>query len=268
MGDLLFTNAAAVFGGLTLVWLLSVILKRTDIIDVFWGPGFAVVAVTSLLQVDGDGPASLATTLLVGMVVLWALRLSSHLLIRWWGEAHEDRRYAEMRSHAPQTWWLRSLFTVFWLQAAILWLVSLPLQLAIQSASLRWPVVFAIGSGLWLVGFLFEGVGDWQLSRFRSDPANSDRVLNDGLWRYSRHPNYFGDFVLWWGFFAMSLALGAAWWTVISPAVMSVLLMKFSGVGLLEKNISSRRPGYREYVERTNTFFPWFPKSSSAQQSQ
>lgn len=264
MSDLLLTNAAVVFGMLTLVWMVSAALKRTDIIDVFWGPGFAVVAVSSLLLVEGELTADSAVTILVAMVVLWALRLGGHLLIRWWGEQHEDRRYADMRAHSPQSWWLRSLLTVFWLQAAILWLVSLPLQLGIQSGSLNSSPLFVVGGVLWLTGFLFEGVGDWQLSRFRSNPANSDRVLDSGLWRYTRHPNYFGDFVMWWGYFSMSVALGAPWWTVFSPLVMSVLLMKFSGVGLLEKNISSRRPGYREYVQRTNTFFPWFPKSTSS----
>ncbi|MEZ6127150.1 MAG: DUF1295 domain-containing protein [Planctomycetaceae bacterium] len=258
MIGVLTDNALLLGTAVTVVWVVSIQLTRTDIIDVFWGPGFVLIAgATCFRYREQIRPQAV---ILVAAVSLWGLRLGTHLLIRWWNEPHEDRRYAAMRSAAGQSWWLRSLVTVFWLQAVILWMVSWPLQSALQSSRSAQPTVFAAGLLLCVIGFLFETVSDWQLTVFRRDPVHRNQVLDTGLWHYSRHPNYFGDFLVWWGLFMMSLALGAAWWTVVSPVVMSALLMKFSGVGMLEKDISDRRPEYSAYAARTNTFFPWFPK--------
>jgi len=195
-------------------------------------------------------------------VALWGLRLGAYLLRRKWGEP-EDHRYAAMRARWGERRfpWL-SLVIVFWLQAVILWVVSWPLFQAVRAdrpAGLTW--LDGVGVVLFVVGFVFETVGDWQLARFKADPANRGRVMDLGLWRYTRHPNYFGECVLWWGFGLIALATGfaEAWWTLVSPVVMTFLLLRVSGVSLLEETIEERRPGYREYVRRTNAFVPGRP---------
>jgi steroid 5-alpha reductase family enzyme len=235
------------------LWALSVRLRDASVIDPFWGTGFVLVAWTSLALVRSPRPRAI---LLATLVTIWGLRLSVHLLRRRRGQG-EDRRYAAMRNKAGDRFPRTSLFTVFWLQAVILWFVSWPLQIAVQRGgtdSFGW--LDALGGGLWVVGFLFESIGDWQLARFNSDPANRGRVLDRGLWRYTRHPNYFGDFCVWWGCYLISAA-GGAWAAILSPLAMSALLIRFSGVGPLEGTIAERRPEYREYQRRTNAFFPW-----------
>jgi steroid 5-alpha reductase family enzyme len=183
------------------------------------------------------------------------------LLCRNWGHG-EDRRYAAMRSSYGGRFWWVSLFTVFLLQAIILWFVSLPIQLAAAlNRSTTLGIVDALGTTLWLVGIIFETVGDWQLARFKRDPGNCGMVLNRGLWRYTRHPNYFGDFCAWWGLYLIAAA-GGAWMTVFSPLLMSYLLLKVSGVRLLERTIADRRPDYVAYIARTNAFFPGPRKAS------
>ena len=196
------------------------------------------------------------------LTVLWGLRLSMYLLWRNWGHG-EDRRYQAMRAHQGQRFWWLSLLTVFWLQAAILWFVSLPVQVTAvtdDAGPIGW--LDAIGGALFLVGFGFETVGDWQLARFKRDPANRGQVMDRGLWRYTRHPNYFGDACVWWGLFLIA-ACGGAWWTILSPVVMTTLLLKVSGVSLLEKSITERRPEYAAYQARTNAFFPGPPRRAS-----
>lgn len=241
---------------MTAVWVLSVRMQRASIIDAFWGPGFVVVATACLLS-RGDVPWNREQVLLWTMVCLWGLRLGWHLSIRCFGDVEEDRRYAAMRRrHDPGFWW-KSLLIVFWLQAVILWFVALPVQLALLGNQAPISVAITIAAVvLWGTGLFFEAVGDAQLRQFRENPENAGAVLNRGLWAWTRHPNYFGDFLVWWGLWLMSLNLGAPIWTVLCPAVMSAFLMKYSGVGLLEKDISERRPAYAEYVRTTNAFFP------------
>lgn len=258
----LLVTIAAVLLHTTVAWLISVATKRADVIDPFWGPGFIVVIMAAASV--GNGAPDKARVVLVALVAIWGLRLGLHLLTRWMKEEHEDRRYASMRKAGSQLWWLRSLVTVFWLQAAILWVVATPLIYAVTSETTVLRFGVALGIIVYCLGLFFEAVGDHQLSQFRKRSDSSGQVLNSGLWKFTRHPNYFGDFAVWWGFFTISLCCGAPLWTVISPLIMSVLLMKFSGVGMLEKDIKERRPGYSEYVERTNAFFPWFPSKSAA----
>jgi steroid 5-alpha reductase family enzyme len=165
-------------------------------------------------------------------------------------------------SRGPSFAWT-SLFTVFWLQALILWAVSMTLFQAQRSAtpaSLTW--IDAVGLACFATGLFFESVGDWQLARFKSDPANRGKLLTTGLWRYTRHPNYFGDAMVWWGFFLFALATPGSLWTIYSPMLMTFLLMRVSGVALLEKALAKTKPGYEAYVARTNAFFPWFPRRS------
>lgn len=194
------------------------------------------------------------------LVTVWGLRLGIHILVRSRGKG-EDRRYAAMRERRGASFVWLSLFSVFWLQAALLVFVSLPLLAAIGA---REPAGFgaldAAGAVLFAVGFLFEAVGDAQLVRFKRDPANRGEVLDRGLWRYSRHPNYFGDATLWWGLFLFALAVPGGWRFVASPLLMTFLLLRVSGVTLLERDLSDRKPAYRDYVRRTPAFVPWFPK--------
>lgn len=264
--DLLIPSLLLILGFVTAVWMLSVLLKRASIIDAFWGPGFAVVALFCLwrsTQRSGQSLTELMPQLaLTAMTVLWGTRLGLHLAIRvFLHDTHEDRRYAAMRARHNPGFWLKSLWIVFWLQGLIMWIVALPLQTALAVQQLPWSAAFTwLAVLFWAAGLFFEAVGDRQLARFRANPANQGGLLNRGLWRYTRHPNYFGDFLVWWGLWLFSVNLGAPVWTVLSPTLMSVFLMKFSGVGLLEKDIASRRPDYVHYVRTTNAFFPGRPR--------
>ncbi|HEX5539683.1 MAG TPA: DUF1295 domain-containing protein, partial [Methylophilaceae bacterium] len=157
--------------------------------------------------------------------------------------------------------WLKSLYIVFGLQALLAWIISLPLLGAINASSaLNW--LDLAGCGLWLIGFCWESIADWQLARFKANAANQDAVMDRGLWRYSRHPNYFGECCVWWGYYLLAIAAGA-WWSLPAPLLMTLLLLKVSGVALLEKDIAERRPAYAEYKRRTNTFLPGLPRSTN-----
>lgn len=255
---LLSINLGIVLGVLILLWLVSLIKKDASIIDPVWGTGFVIVAFSSLLLADEVGWRS---WLIVAMVTLWGLRLSVFLWYRNFGK-EEDYRYQQMREkHGDRFWWV-SLFTVFLLQGVLLWFVAFPIQWGLASSD-PWPFnpLDVIGIGLWATGLFFETVGDAQMARFKSNPDNQGQVMDQGLWRYTRHPNYFGDFCVWWGIYLVAISNGAVW-TIASPILMSILLMKVSGVGLLEKTIGKRRPGYEEYKQRTNAFFPGPRKSA------
>ena len=255
MSDVFAWNAIAIGCLMLIVWLISIPLKDVSIIDIVWGPGFIVVSWVTVLAVQAEGikmlPAVLAT--------IWGLRLGGYLAFRNHGKP-EDARYATMRNkHGDWFWWI-SLLTVFGLQAVVMWIVSLPLQ-TVGQGDADYPVLRLVGVLLWLVGVIFEAVGDAQLAHFKSNPGNQGNVLDRGLWRYTRHPNYFGDFCVWWGLYCVALSCGALWWSAIGPAIMTVFLIKFSGVGLLEKSLRRSKPGYEDYVTRTNAFFPWHPGS-------
>ena len=237
-----------------LLWILSVRLQDASIADVFWGLGFVLLAWLYCALSSALTPRS---WLVAVLTTLWGTRLSQHIFRRRRGKA-EDPRYQAMRdSHGHAFWW-RSLFTVFWLQGAILWFVALPLLVAIRAPR---PTAFTpfdgLGVLLFAVGFGFEIVGDAQLERFRTEPTNRGKVLDRGLWRYTRHPNYFGDATMWWGMYAMAVSTPAGWLTLLSPALMTVLLMRVSGMTLLEEHLRASKPGYREYVERVPAFLPW-----------
>jgi steroid 5-alpha reductase family enzyme len=243
---------------ITLVWIVSLLKRDASIIDIFWGAGFALLAWFYLASTDHH---TTRAYLVAALVTLWGLRLSLHILRRNWGKG-EDYRYAEMRAHNPNTFPWRSLVTVFWLQAVLLWAIAMPLLRGVTNPSpeqLTWLDI--VGTLVFAVGFAFEAVGDWQLARFKRDPANEGEVLDRGLWRYTRHPNYFGDSVVWWGLFLIAAATPGSLWTIYSPIVMTFLLMRVSGVSLLEQHLREAKPAYRDYVRRTSAFFPWFPKS-------
>jgi steroid 5-alpha reductase family enzyme len=246
-----------ILGLMILLWLLSVALRNSSIVDIFWGTGFVVVAWTAfLLTPDGFLPRKL---LLAGLVSVWGLRLSTHILRRNWGKP-EDFRYARWREESGRRWWWFSFFKVFLLQGILLWIISTPLiaaQVSRLPGRLGW--LDALGVVVWAIGFFFEAVGDAQLERFKADPANKGKLLATGVWRYTRHPNYFGDAAQWWGYFLIAAAAGA-WWTVFCPILMTVLLVRVSGVALLEKTLVETKPGYREYARTTNAFLPWLPR--------
>ncbi len=255
------TSLAALVGAFLILWLLSLPLRNASIVDAFWGSGF-VLAAFAVTFADGGAGTGPRRTLALALVSAWGLRLSLHLLRRNAGHG-EDPRYAAMRrGHGPRFWWV-SLFTVFLLQALLVWLISAPVQVAVATPSTALGPLDAAGGLVWAVGLLFEAVGDWQLARFRRDPASRGRVLDTGLWRYTRHPNYFGDACAWWGLGLIGVAAGAPW-SLLGPALMTFLLVRVSGVALLEKDIAERRPGYRSYVARTNAFLPWFPRKETA----
>jgi steroid 5-alpha reductase family enzyme len=241
------------------LWLVSIAKRNVSIVDPVWSLFFLAMTLTYLLL----APALVERAYLVLFVVtVWSVRLSLFILLRNWGEP-EDRRYQQIRADNEPRFWLKSLYIVFGLQAILAWIISLPLLASILGgAPLNWIDFLAVA--LWLIGFGFEAIGDQQLSSFKADPANSGKVLDQGLWRYTRHPNYFGETCIWWAYFLFAVAAGG-WWTVLSPILMTFLLLRVSGVTLLEKDIGERRPAYRDYIRRTNAFFPGPPKSPSPQ---
>lgn len=231
-------------------WLLSLRLKDVSIVDSMWSLMFLLSLLTYVLDADALGPR---VGLLFVMVTIWALRLSVYITLRNHGEG-EDARYQEIRKNNQPNFEFKSLFIVFGLQALLAWVISLPL-LAAASGQSPLGILDVAALALWSLGMFFEVLGDAQLARFKSDPDNAGKVLNTGLWRYTRHPNYFGECALWWGYFLLALSAGAAW-TIVAPALMTFLLLRVSGVSLLEKDISDRRPGYQEYIRNTNAFLP------------
>jgi steroid 5-alpha reductase family enzyme len=257
MSEVLLLNACAVAGLMLTVWLISLPLKDVSIVDIAWGLGFVLITWTTFLA----GTPSESDLLLPLLATVWGLRLSGYLVWRNIGKP-EDYRYREMRNHRPRSFPMRSLLTIFALQGVLMWIIALPLQTVHSSGNASF-VLTLIGVLLWVTGFVFESVGDWQLARFKADPGNSGRVMDRGLWRYTRHPNYFGDFLVWWGFYSLALASGAAWWSIVGPIIMSVLLIRVSGVTLLEKSLKRRKRGYTDYVSRTNAFFPWWPRQAA-----
>ena len=231
-------------------WLISLLRNDVSIVDSLWSLMFLLVTLVYVSLVDDGGPRA---NLIVALVALWAIRLSVYITWRNHGQP-EDYRYQEIRANNEPFFRYKSLYIVFVLQAVLAWVISMPLAAAISGQSAIGFLDYA-GVALFAVGLTFEALGDFQLSRFRRDPANAGKVLDTGLWRFSRHPNYFGNFTLWWGFYLVALSAGG-WWTVISPLLMSILLLKVSGVALLEKDISVRRPQYENYILHTNAFFP------------
>lgn len=253
-------NLGAVIVFMLCVWILSVAGRDASIVDIFWGLGFVLVAWVTFFLAAGSG---LRRFLVASLTTLWGLRLSMHLFFRNWGR-DEDHRYQAMRAAHGERFWIVSLFTVFLLQGIILWVVSLVVQAAQRfetSAHFTW--IDLVGVSLWTAGFLFESVADRQLARFKSNPSNAGKVMDQGLWAYSRHPNYFGETLIWWGFYFLALNDPHMAWVIVSPLVITLLLLKVSGVTLLEKTITDRRPDYAAYRRRTSAFLPWFPKKDA-----
>lgn len=234
-------------------WLVSLRKRDVSIVDPMWPAVFAAAAWAVWTWGEGDHGAG-RSVLVLGMVSVWGIRLAVHLAVRKWG-APEDYRYAAMRRRRPNFEW-SSLFIVFLLQGALVTVVALPVQAVLTDAGPR-PLGWIDWAGVivWGTGLAFEAISDGQLRRFLADPGNRNAVMDRGLWRYTRHPNYFGDCLVWWGIYMPALAAGAAW-TVVGPVVMTVLLLRISGVALLERTIGERRPSYADYAGRTSSFIP------------
>ena len=239
-------------------WLISLVKNNVSIVDSLW----SVLFLAAGIYVFVNSPArSSAGMLLMILLALWALRLSVFLTVRNWGEP-EDRRYRVIRENNSPHFAFKSLFIVFTLQVLIAWVIFMGLLPGLYRPS-ELGLQHIIGILLWLIGFTFESTADWQLHTFRKNSAPGD-VMQTGLWRYSRHPNYFGEFLIWWAFFLMTVS-ATTWWVIIAPLIMTVLLLKISGVGMMEAGITSRRPAYRHYIARTSVFFPWMPRSVKTQ---
>jgi steroid 5-alpha reductase family enzyme len=242
---------------LTLLWVLSVIITNASIVDLFWGFGF-VAANGCYFFLSSDH--SVRSILLLVLVSLWGLRLSIYLAFRNLGKG-EDFRYQEFRrKYGPTRYWWISFFQVFLLQGILLMLVSLPLlgaNMGSHSENLTW--LDYLGIMVWVVGFVFEAGGDFQLYRFKRNPENKGKVLDTGFWKYTRHPNYFGDSAVWWAYAIFSIAAGS-YWQIVGSVLMTLLIIKVSGVALLEKSLNTTKPQYAEYIRKTSSFFPWFPK--------
>ena len=256
---LLLTSGYGFAGGLvvsavafTILWLVSLRLENAGIVDIFWGPGFIFVGTYYTMTVPGA--PTLRGLLVLALVAVWGLRLALHIGIRNAG-AGEDFRYRKWREEAGNRFWWISLLKVFLLQALVLWIVSSPLLLAQLGGGESLTALDVLGLALWSFGFLFETVADWQLWRFKKDPTAAGRVMRSGLWSVSRHPNYFGETVLWWGIGLLALTTGG-WLSFIGPLMITFLLLKVSGVVMLDAALVERRPEYADYIATVPAFVP------------
>jgi steroid 5-alpha reductase family enzyme len=259
----LLTNSLPFYGGLiliisllTVLWVISLIVKDASIVDSFWGLGFVVLAWFYHFKItDSQNFRSLVLCI---MTTLWGVRLALHIYVRNRGNG-EDYRYQEMREEHDKNFWWISYFRVFILQGFLLWIIAVPLLIGQTDTENNLQLFDYLGIMFWLIGFLCEAVGDWQLVQFKKNPMNTGKVMDKGLWKYTRHPNYFGDTLLWWGYFLFTFSV-EGYWTIFSPIIMTFLLMKVSGVALLEQKLSETKPKYKEYTEKTSAFFPMIPK--------
>lgn len=239
----------------SLLWLASLRLRNASIVDMWWGPAFVVALVASLGWRAPDTPRG---WLVLGLVAAWATRLAWHIGRRNIGHG-EDPRYRAWREQHGAHWWWWSYLQVFLLQAVIAWLVSWPLHLAAHAPGPFPLAADILGTGVFAIGLGIEAVADRQLRRYRQRP-NRPPVLDTGLWRYSRHPNYFGEALLWWGLGIVGTAAPGGWMGLASPALMTYLLLRVSGVALLERGLHARKPEYAAYAARTSAFVPWPPR--------
>lgn len=236
-------------------FLVGTIIKNNSIVDIGWGLGFVLVAWFTYLR---DPSVVLGQWIMTLLISMWGLRLFYHIAKRNLGKG-EDFRYVAFRKAWGKWVVIRAFFQVYMLQGLFLYIISLTVILTADQGKEAQTLQLAPGIALWMIGFFFEAIGDWQLKLFLRDPNNKGRLMTTGLWSLTRHPNYFGEAAMWWGIFLIAIASGAPIWTILSPLVITLLLMFVSGVPLLEKSMK-KKPGFEEYARTTNKFFPWFPR--------
>jgi steroid 5-alpha reductase family enzyme len=256
MADAMLVAAITILCIMVATWLLSLIMKNASIVDIVWGLGFAITSWVLAITIDGDSTRQILLAVMVGS---WGLRLGGYLAKRNIGHG-EDWRYKAMRKKKGARFGLISLVTVFGLQGVLMWVVSLPVMFGNSDATPGVGPLAVIGVMVWAVGLSFEAVGDWQLAKFKKDPNNAGKVMQTGLWSLTRHPNYFGDALLWWGIGIVGAETGTGVVGFIGPVVMTVFLLRVSGVPMLERSLMKRREGYAEYAARTSAFIPRPPK--------
>lgn len=254
--NLFLLSGLLLFCFMTAMFLLAMKLKDNSIVDIAYGLGFVLIGWSGYLVYGSAQPRQL---LLLGLVSVWGLRLATHIGSRKRTEKGEDSRYRQWRESWGENFVWRSFLQIFMLQGAVIYLVALPLLLVIArpGGALGW--LDLLGVSIWLLGFLFEAVGDWQLLQFKKNPGNRGKIIQQGLWRLTRHPNYFGEATLWWGIFLIALGSPLGWLAIISPLLINFLLLKVSGIPMLEAKYEGN-PEFAAYKQRTNAFFPWLPK--------
>ncbi len=247
---------AGILTMMTILWLISILIKNVSIVDLFWGFGFVVAGTIYFIFTEGFETRKI---LLMTLVAIWGLRLSIYLAWRNIGKG-EDFRYQKFRKdYGEHRYWWISFFQTFLLQGILMWLISAPLLGAQFYPDVSLGILDYVGVAIWIIGFVFEAGGDLQLARFKANPANKGKVLDTGFWHYTRHPNYFGDAAVWFGYALICLSAGS-YLPVLGSVLMTALIIKVSGVAILEKSLNTTKPGYQEYVRKTSVFIPWFPK--------
>jgi len=247
--------ASVLFVFMTMLFVLAMYLKDNSIVDIAYGLAFVLICWAAFLGYGGGHPRQL---LVLALVSLWGVRLAVHILLRKVGEG-EDFRYRQWREEWGGTFVWRSFLQIFMLQGAVIFVVALPILLVIKNPGTSLGLIDVLGSLLWLFGFIFEAVGDWQLLQFKKNPENHGHIIQSGLWSLTRHPNYFGEATLWWGLFLIALQVPYGALAIISPVLIDFLLLKVSGLPMLEAKYLGNTE-FEAYKQRTNTFFPWFPK--------
>jgi len=249
-----FLLLVLLFFYMTTWFILSVIKQRNDVADIAWGLGFVALAWASYFAF---GTFSTTALLVNGLITVWGVRLATHIAQRN-RKKPEDRRYQAWKEEWGQWVYPRSFLQVFMLQGALLFLIALP-TLSVNQASSDFSLLQFLGLGIWLIGFFFEVVGDWQLKKFIAEPKNKGKIMQSGLWKYTRHPNYFGEVTLWWGIFVLALGSPLGWWGIIGPITITVLILFVSGVPLLEKKYAGRED-FEVYKQKTSVFLPLPPR--------
>ena len=257
MTTLFFQASSIILILVTLLWIWSIFIKNVSIVDIFWGLGFVVV---NTFYVFMSGELNARKIVILTLVCIWGFRLAIYLAKRNIGKG-EDFRYQEFRqNYGPKRYWWFSYFQTFLLQGVLIMIISLPLLgVNYNNSNGNLQILDYLGISIWLIGFIFESVGDFQLSNFKKDSKNKGKILHTGLWKYTRHPNYFGDSAVWWAYGIFSIAAGS-YWQAIGAVIMTLIILKISGVSLLEKTLKETKPQYKEYIEKTSSFIPWFPK--------
>ncbi|MBL8642336.1 MAG: DUF1295 domain-containing protein [Rhodospirillaceae bacterium] len=264
IATLLALNFGIALVSVIVLWLICLVTRDPTPMDSFWAFGLLLMAVVSFLETDEATPRRL---LILGITAAWGIRLGLYVLWRWRQHGADPRYEAMMRKAKERKGWdypYASLRLVFLTQAPMLWLVALPVQLGqFPTEPVALGLLAKIGAALAVIGFLFESIGDWQLVKFKADPANKGQIMDKGLWRYTRHPNYFGDACVWWGLYLIAAETTAGMFSIVGPIFLTWTLVVWSGAALLERRMTRAKPQYADYVARTSSFIPWFPKKSA-----